>query len=65
MNIVASTTTFLKEVRTEAKKVNWLSRKELIQYTAMVIGFMVTMALFFGVLDAGYSLALEKLVFGR
>ena len=65
MNIIGSITTFLKEVRTESKKVNWLTRKELIQYTALVIGFMLVMALFFGVLDAGFSAALEQVVFNH
>jgi preprotein translocase subunit SecE len=65
MNIIGSTTTFLKEVRLEAKKVNWLTRKELIQYTLLVIGFMVVMAMYFGALDASYSLGLEQLIFNR
>ena len=65
MNIIGSTTTFLKEVRLEAKKVNWLTRKELIQYTLLVIGFMVVMAMYFGALDAGYSFGLEQVIFNR
>lgn len=65
MNIIGSITTFLKEVRLEAKKVNWLTRKELVQYTALVIGFMLVMALFFGVLDMGFSAALEQVIFNH
>jgi preprotein translocase subunit SecE len=62
MNIIASTTTFLKEVRLESKKVNWLTRKELIQYTVLVIGFMLVMAVYFGILDAAFSQALEHVI---
>jgi len=62
MNIIDKAVTFLKEVRLETKKVNWLTRDELTKYTLMVIGFIVAMALFFGVFDAGFSFLLEKYV---
>lgn len=65
MNIIGSITTFLKEVRLEAKKVNWLTRKELVQYTVLVIGFILVMALFLGLLDAGFSAGLEQILFNH
>ena len=65
MNIINSIATFLKEVRLESKKVNWLTRQELISYTALVVGFMLVCALFFGLLDFSFSYGLEQLLFNR
>jgi preprotein translocase subunit SecE len=62
MNIYDKIKVFIKEVRIEVKRVNWLTRKELFSYTVLVLGFMLAMAIFFGVLDAGFSLALERLI---
>ena len=65
MDIIAKITTFLKEVRLEVKKVNWLSREQLLNYTLVVIGFMVVTAAFFGTLDYGFALLLQKFVLGQ
>ncbi|MFA6376642.1 MAG: preprotein translocase subunit SecE [Candidatus Paceibacterota bacterium] len=65
MNIVNFIVKFLKEVRVEVKKVNWLTREQLVNYTLMVIGFMVAMALFFGSLDFGFAYLLQKFVLGQ
>jgi len=62
MDIIGKITTFLKEVRLETKKVNWLTRQELLNYTLLVIGFMLAMGFFFGSLDYGFSLLLQKFV---
>lgn len=64
MDIIGWITKFLKEVRVEVKKVNWLTREQLVNYTLLVIGFMVAMALFYGVLDAGFAYLLQKFVLG-
>jgi preprotein translocase SecE subunit len=64
MAITAKITTFLREVRLEAKKVNWLTRAQLVNYTLMVVGFMVAMAIFFGSLDWGFAALLQKYVLG-
>lgn len=65
MTIIDKIATFLKEVRMEVKKVNWLTRQELVRYTLMVLGFIVAMAAFYGVLDAGFSYLLDKFVLTR
>lgn len=39
----------------ELKKVTWPGRKALVRYTAVVISFMVLMAVVVGVLDLGAS----------
>jgi len=53
---------FIKEVFFELKRVNWLSRKQLIQYTFVVIGLSAFMAAFLGVLDAGFVYGLTNYI---
>jgi len=55
-------TTFLKEVRLEMKKVNWPSKEETIQYTLIVIGVSVAVAIYLGGLDFLFSLFLNRLL---
>jgi preprotein translocase subunit SecE len=62
MKIISVAATFFKEVRLEVKKVNWLTRSELLNYTLLVIGFMLAMGAFFGALDYGFSYLLQKFV---
>ena len=42
---------FLVGVKDELKKVRWLSRKEMIQYSAATIAFILIFSIFFGGLD--------------
>ncbi|OGZ60780.1 MAG: preprotein translocase subunit SecE [Candidatus Spechtbacteria bacterium RIFCSPLOWO2_01_FULL_46_10] len=42
---------FLQEVRIEMKKVNWLSRKEALRLTAIVIIISVVTAIYLGAVD--------------
>lgn len=65
MAIIAKITTFLKEVRLEMKKVNWLSRQQLVNHTVIVVAFMLVMATFFGTLDWGFAVLLQKFVLGQ
>lgn len=65
MAITAKIITFLKEVRLEMKKVNWLTRQQLVNYTLTVVGFMLVMATFFGTLDWGFAALLQKFVLGE
>lgn len=64
MDIIGKILTFVKEARLEVKKVNWLSRQQLLNYTLIVIGFMLAMGLFFGTLDYGFAYLLQKFVLG-
>jgi preprotein translocase SecE subunit len=65
MDIIRWITKFLKEVRVEVKKVNWLTRQQLLNYTLMVIGFMLATALFFGSLDYVLAFFLQKFILGQ
>ncbi len=46
---------FLREVRTELKKVTWPSRKDTLSGTAVVLVAVFIIALFLGVVDSGLS----------
>jgi len=53
---------FLKEVRTEIKKINWPTRKETLQYTLIVIGVSAVAAAFLGGLDFIFRQLLDKFI---
>jgi len=55
MNITEKINIFLKEVKVEMKKVNWLSRKEVFRYTMIVLAVTIVVAAFLGVLDYMFS----------
>ena len=54
---------FLREVRTEASKVTWPTRRETMISTGMVFVMVVLAAMFFFVVDEVMSLGV-KLIFG-
>lgn len=43
--------TFLGEVKVEFRKVNWPTRRQTLNYTLMVIGVSLVIAVFLGGLD--------------
>ncbi|PKR83098.1 preprotein translocase subunit SecE [Heyndrickxia camelliae] len=46
---------FFSNVSSEMRKVSWPKRKELISYTATVIGTVVFLTVFFVIVDFGVS----------
>jgi len=62
MKIFDSITSFLKEVRIELKRVNWPTRQETLNYTLLVIGISVALAIFLGGVDFVFTSILNKLV---
>jgi len=54
-------TKFLREVRSEMRKVSWPNRKELITYTIVVLVTVVIVAVFTGVVDVIVTAALNLL----
>ena len=42
---------FLVGVKSELKKVRWLSKKEMIQYSVATFAFILIFSIFFGGLD--------------
>ena len=53
-------TNFLKEVKVELAKVSWPTRKEIVIYTAVVIGLSLFFAVILGVLDVIYEFLINK-----
>jgi preprotein translocase subunit SecE len=53
---------FAQESVTETKKVVWPTRKETLQTTGIVFAFMVVMALFLWIVDAGLLWAVKRLL---
>jgi preprotein translocase subunit SecE len=51
-----------KNMGAELKKVAWPSKKDLINYSIIVIGFVVVLALVVGVLDTASSFVVKKLI---
>jgi preprotein translocase subunit SecE len=51
MTITQKVNLFFKEVWIEMRRVSWLSQKDIIRYTLIVLGFTVTAAIFLGGLD--------------
>jgi preprotein translocase subunit SecE len=55
---------FSKEATAETKKVAWPTRKETLQTTGIVFGFIVVMAIFLWVTDKSLEWVLYDLVLG-
>ncbi len=53
---------YLKEVKTESKKINWPTRKQAMRYSLIVIGISFFVAVFLGSFDAIFSFLLRRLI---
>jgi len=60
MKILDKIVNFLKETRVEMRKVNWLTRNEVIKYTLIVIGLSFAVAVFLGGLDFLFTFLISK-----
>jgi preprotein translocase subunit SecE len=63
LGVFARVALFLRQVVAELRKVIWPTRKELIQYTWVVLIFVLVMGAYIGVLDFGFAKAVLA-VFG-
>ena len=54
--------TYLKESVVELKKVTWPTQHQTINYTLLVLGLTIGMALFLGILDTIFNLGLQSLL---
>jgi len=59
---IAKSIQFLRESRTELKKVKWPNRKELLASTAVVILLVLIVALFLGIVDFGLIKAIKNII---
>ena len=53
---------FLRESKSELKKVKWPTRKELLASTAMVLFLVLFVALYLGLVDQGLIILIKKIV---
>jgi preprotein translocase subunit SecE len=52
---ITTATSFLKEVQQELGKVVWPTRNQTIRLTGIVIAVSVVVAIYIGLLDAGFT----------
>ena len=55
---------FASEIIAELKKVTWLSRREALYLTSMVLIVAVIAGALLGALDYGFSFIVDKLIIG-
>ncbi|MDD2430727.1 MAG: preprotein translocase subunit SecE [Firmicutes bacterium] len=53
---------FFRDIRTELRKIVWPNKKELINYTIVVIVFSLVVAFFIGIIDLGFSAGFQYLI---
>ena len=58
MKVVA----YIKEAIEELKKVQWLTKKQTINYTVAVFGLSASVAIFFAVMDFSLNKVLDSLI---
>ena len=51
-----------KNMVAELKKVSWPSKKDLLNYTLVVLGFMVVMGVVIGLIDFGAAALIDLIV---
>lgn len=61
-NNISRSVQFLKEARTELKKVKWPTKKELLASTAVVIVLTLVIAFFLGLVDFGLIKIIKAIV---
>ena len=63
MSFVQTSKNFFKEVYVELRKTNWLSRREVIRYTLLVLAVTLIVAAVLGGLDYIFSEGLKMFIF--
>jgi len=56
---------FFGDIIAELKKVVWLSRREAIYLTALVLIVAIAMGIFLGAIDYGFTQLVDNLFLGR
>ncbi|NQU77876.1 preprotein translocase subunit SecE [Candidatus Falkowbacteria bacterium] len=59
---MSSLTQYIKDSKTELKKVTWPTRKDTINHTTLVVVFSLAVAAFLGVADYILSAIFENLI---
>jgi len=53
---------YIKETKSELKHVSWPTRRQAIAFTSIVIAISVFVAVFLGLFDYLFTLAIEKFI---
>ena len=59
---IQKTQTFFKEVYVELRKTNWLTFREVVKFTLLVLGVTILVSAFLGGLDYIFSTALKSFI---
>jgi len=62
MQITQKINVFFKEVWVEMKRVSWLSQKDVLRYTFVVLGITIGVAAFLGGLDYIFTEIIKRLI---
>ena len=62
MTITQKVNIFFKEVYAELRRVSWLSRKDIIRYTLVVLGITFITAAFLGGLDYIFTTIIKMFI---
>ncbi|MBI2444654.1 MAG: preprotein translocase subunit SecE [Candidatus Magasanikbacteria bacterium] len=62
MNILTDVKNYLLGSYQEMHKVTWPTKQQTINYSLLVIGLSLALALFFAVLDYVFNLGIEQLI---
>ena len=65
MQIFSAIKNYFVSSYAEMKKVSWPTKKQTINYSLLVIGLSIGMAVFFAVLDYVFNLGINKLFFAK
>lgn len=63
MSYLEKTKNYFKEVRVEMAKVRWPTKNDTVNYTLVVIGVSIVVAVFLGALDYIFGLGLNFFLF--
>ncbi|MBI4138012.1 MAG: preprotein translocase subunit SecE [Candidatus Wildermuthbacteria bacterium] len=62
MKVITALTSFIKESKAEAKKVDWPTKEKTAQNTILVVVFGIVTALFLGAVDLVFVTLLERFI---
>lgn len=63
MSIIQKLNIFVKEVLVEMKRVSWLSKKDVVNYTLLVLLVTIVVAFFLGGLDYIFTAIIKNLIY--
>ena len=62
MKLISKITNYIRDSITELKKVTWPTKKQTTEYTLLVIGISLVLAVFIGIVDYILTLGVEQII---